>query len=95
MAPPYFEIPPAAYGGIETVVADLTDALVDSGHHVTLIGAGENHTKANYIRAWDRIIPERLGDTYAEVSNAIVTRNVYETWSGTSMWCTTIRCLGP
>ena len=76
VAPPYFEIPPAAYGGIETVVADLTDALVDSGHHVTLIGAGENHTKANYIRAWDRIIPERLGDTYAEVSNAVVTRNV-------------------
>jgi glycosyltransferase involved in cell wall biosynthesis len=76
IAPPYFEIPPAAYGGIETVVADLTDALVENGHSVTLIGAGQNHTKARFIRAWDRIIPERLGETYPEMMNAIVTRNV-------------------
>jgi glycosyltransferase involved in cell wall biosynthesis len=76
IAPPYFEIPPAAYGGIETVVADLTDALVDNGHSVTLVGAGENHTKADFIRAWPRVIPERLGETYPEVMNAIITRNV-------------------
>ena len=76
IAPPYFDIPPAAYGGIETVVADLTDALVDNGHSVTLVGAGENHTKARFVRAWDRIIPDRLGETYPEVMNAIITRNI-------------------
>ena len=40
VAPPYFSVPPEAYGGIETVVADLVDALVARGHKVTLIGAG-------------------------------------------------------
>ena len=28
IAPPYFDVPPTAYGGIETVVADLVDSLV-------------------------------------------------------------------
>ena len=40
VAPPYFSVPPAAYGGIEVVVADLVDSLVARGHQVTLIGAG-------------------------------------------------------
>jgi glycosyltransferase involved in cell wall biosynthesis len=75
IAPPYFEVPPAAYGGIEAVVADLADALVDNGHSVVLIGAGENKTKARFVRVWDRIIPERLGEPYPELMNASVTRN--------------------
>lgn len=83
IAPPYFEIPPLAYGGIETVIADLADALVDNGHTVTIVGAGENHTKANWIRAWDRIIPDRLGETYPEVLNASLTRNVVRDMVGT------------
>ena len=45
IAPPYFDIPPAGYGGVEAVVADLVDGLVDRGHRVTLIGAGRHHTK--------------------------------------------------
>ncbi len=43
---------------------------------MSLIGAGENHTKARLIRAWDRIIPERLGQIYPEMMNAAITRNV-------------------
>jgi len=46
VAPPYFTVPPAAYGGIELVVADLVDALVARGHQVTLIGAGRHGTRA-------------------------------------------------
>jgi glycosyltransferase involved in cell wall biosynthesis len=46
VAPPYFTVPPNGYGGVEAVVADLVDALVDRGHHVTLIGAGQHGTKA-------------------------------------------------
>ena len=47
IAPPYFDIPPTAYGGVEVVVADLVDALIDRGHRVTLIGAaGTAHVRS-------------------------------------------------
>ena len=36
VAPPFYQIPPQAYGGIEAVVAQLADGLVDRGHEVTL-----------------------------------------------------------
>jgi glycosyltransferase involved in cell wall biosynthesis len=49
VAPPYYEIPPRGYGGIERVCSALVEGLVDKGHAVTLIGAGQRHTKANYI----------------------------------------------
>jgi hypothetical protein len=42
VAPPYFSVPPVAYGGIEAVVADLIDSLVGRGHEVTLIGVGRH-----------------------------------------------------
>ena len=41
VAPPYFDIPPKGYGGVEVVVAELADALVKRGHDVTVLGAGE------------------------------------------------------
>src|SRR5690606_30776232 len=62
VVPPYFEVPPRAYGGVESVVADLTDALVERGHDVTLIGVGEPRTKARFVPLWPRPIPERLGE---------------------------------
>jgi glycosyltransferase involved in cell wall biosynthesis len=36
---PFIPVPPAHYGGIERVVADLADNLVDRGHSVTLWAA--------------------------------------------------------
>lgn len=77
-APPYFDIPPNAYGGVEAVVADLADGLVDLGHRVTIIGAGRSGTKADLVTVWDRTIPERLGDPYAEVMHAVLTRRAVE-----------------
>ena len=49
IAPPWFTIPPAGYGGIELVVAQLTDRLVLRGHDVTLFASGGSHTKANLV----------------------------------------------
>ena len=46
IAPPYFPVPPPAYGGVEAIVADLVDELVARGHHVTLIAAGRHGTRA-------------------------------------------------
>jgi glycosyltransferase involved in cell wall biosynthesis len=77
VAPPYYQVPPAAYGGIESVMADLAEALIDDGHSVTVIGAaGEGPTRARFIRAWDRLVPERLGEPYPEIMNALRTRQV-------------------
>jgi glycosyltransferase involved in cell wall biosynthesis len=46
VAPLYEAVPPHYYGGTERVVAALCDALVDSGHDVTLYAAGESVTRA-------------------------------------------------
>src|SRR5690606_26063517 len=38
--PPWYEVPPAGYGGLELVCASLIDGLIARGHEVTLFGAG-------------------------------------------------------
>ncbi|GIH08550.1 glycosyl transferase [Rhizocola hellebori] len=76
--PPYFDVPPSAYGGVEAVVADLADGLVDRGEDVTLIGAGKDGTKARLRTVWESIIPERLGEPYPEVMHAMLTRRAVE-----------------
>ena len=48
VAPPWFSIPPQAYGGIEAVVADLVDALSARGHQVTLVGVGRDRTPGRF-----------------------------------------------
>ncbi|TLF64802.1 glycosyltransferase family 4 protein [Nocardia asteroides NBRC 15531] len=78
VVPPYFDVPPKAYGGVEAVVADLVDALCERGHHVTLFGAGEPGTKAEFVPLWDRIVPERLGDPFPEVVHALRVRRAIE-----------------
>jgi hypothetical protein len=46
VAPPWFEIPPRGYGGIEAVCATLVDGLVRRGHDVVLFAAGQSGTSA-------------------------------------------------
>ncbi|HKX25017.1 MAG TPA: glycosyltransferase family 4 protein [Actinomycetota bacterium] len=46
VAPPWVNVPPRGYGGIEWVVSLLSDGLVDRGHDVTLFGTGDSTTKA-------------------------------------------------
>jgi len=71
IAPPYFDIPPTAYGGIEAVVADLVDALIDRGHEVTLIGAGRHQTRAQrFLATYQRQPADRLGESLPEVVHA-------------------------
>ncbi|BBX95101.1 glycosyltransferase family 4 protein [Mycobacterium lacus] len=74
VAPPYFDIPPSGYGGVEAVVADLADTLVARGHQVTVLGAGEPGTAAHFIPVWDQAIPHRLGEPYPEVMHALKAR---------------------
>jgi glycosyltransferase involved in cell wall biosynthesis len=76
VAPPYFDIPPNGYGGVEAVVADLADTLVARGHHVTVLGAGEARTAAQFIPVWERTVGDRLGEPYPEVMHALKVRRV-------------------
>jgi glycosyltransferase involved in cell wall biosynthesis len=46
VSPPWLAVPPQGYGGIEWVVALLTDGLVERGHDVTLFATGDSRTKA-------------------------------------------------
>ncbi|GAB0106992.1 glycosyltransferase family 4 protein [Nocardia sp. JMUB6875] len=83
VVPPYFDIPPKAYGGVEAVVADLVDALVERGHRVTLLGAGVNGTKGEFESLWDRAQSERLGDPFPEVVHALKARRALERLAAT------------
>lgn len=78
VVPPYFDIPPKAYGGVEAVVADLVDALTDRGHRVTLFGAGENGTRGRLVSLWDRIQSDGLGNPFPEVLHALKVRRAIE-----------------
>ena len=56
---PYIAVPPLHYGGIERVIADLADSLVDRGHQVTLWAAPGSHSKARletfgHVGEWTR-----------------------------------------
>jgi glycosyltransferase involved in cell wall biosynthesis len=71
IAPPYFDVPPTAYGGVESVVADLTDALVGRGHEVTLIGAGQHRTRAQrFLATYETGPADQLGEPLPEVVHA-------------------------
>lgn len=80
VAPPYFDVPPAAYGGIETVVADLVDALVARGHEVTLIGAGRHATRAQrFVTTYDVGPADRLGEPMPEMVHAAKVARIFDT----------------
>ncbi|MDQ3990981.1 MAG: glycosyltransferase family 4 protein [Actinomycetota bacterium] len=46
VAPPWLAVPPKGYGGIEWVVASLSDGLAERGHDVTLFATGDSDPKA-------------------------------------------------
>ncbi len=56
IAPLVESIPPRGYGGTERVVANLADALVESGHDVTLFTTAEARTRADVVVVRDQAI---------------------------------------
>jgi glycosyltransferase involved in cell wall biosynthesis len=66
--PPWFELPPAGYGGLERVCASLIDGLVDLGHHVTLFGTGtRTGTKARFVSTNPKLQYPRLLEAMPEL----------------------------
>ncbi|MET9323552.1 glycosyltransferase family 4 protein [Streptomyces sp. NPDC003038] len=67
---PWYELPPVAYGGIESMCAALVDGLVERGHQVTVIGVGSNGTKGRFVAVDDTPRGEQLGSAGPEVLHA-------------------------
>ncbi|MFC3897155.1 glycosyltransferase family 4 protein [Lentzea rhizosphaerae] len=70
VAPPWFELPPKAYGGIESMCADLTEQLMRQAVHVTLIGVGQNGTSAKFISISEASQENHMGMSMPEVGHA-------------------------
>jgi len=71
IAPPWFTVPPTGYGGIEQVVAQLTDGLVDAGHDVTLLASGGSTSKATVQTVFDVPPSAELGSTCHELIHVV------------------------
>jgi glycosyltransferase involved in cell wall biosynthesis len=68
LVPPWYELPPAGYGGLEQVCAALSDALVAQGHDVTVIGAGRRSgTSARFVSTMPSTQFPRLGEGMPEM----------------------------
>jgi glycosyltransferase involved in cell wall biosynthesis len=70
LVPPWYELPPDGYGGLERVCADLVDALVARGHDVTLFGAGtKTGTAAKFVSTTPELQNERLQQTLPDLAH--------------------------
>jgi glycosyltransferase involved in cell wall biosynthesis len=68
IVPPWYELPPTAYGGLEQVCTPLVDGLVERGHQVTLFGAGtKTGTKADFVSTIDELQYTRIGQAMPEM----------------------------
>ena len=56
VAPPVERVPPAAYGGTERVVDELTRQLVERGHDVALFASGDSDVPARLIPTVERAL---------------------------------------
>ena len=60
IAPLFEAVPPQYYGGTERVVSYLSEALVASGHEVTLFASGDSITSAELDAVWHSALRARL-----------------------------------
>ncbi|MGW0802407.1 glycosyltransferase family 4 protein [Nonomuraea sp. NPDC002799] len=70
IAPPWEDVPPIGYGGIEQMLAGLITGLDRRGHKVTLIGAGRTTVPATFLSTFDRPPSERIGEPLPELLHA-------------------------
>ena len=71
VAPPWYQLPPDGYGGIEAMLFWLVRGLVDRGHDVTLIGAGQDRTGARFRFTYAEPPSARMGESMPEVIHAL------------------------
>jgi glycosyltransferase involved in cell wall biosynthesis len=71
IAPPWFKVPPESYGGIESVVAELTDGLVDRGHEVTLLASGGSGTTGRLWTVLDTPPSRWIGSPFFNLMHCV------------------------
>ena len=71
LAPPWFPVPPARYGGTEAVVNLLVEGLVAEGHDVTLFATGDSSTSASLVSYFGTSQPDALGTTQPDMLQAL------------------------
>jgi glycosyltransferase involved in cell wall biosynthesis len=71
LAPPWFAVPPRRYGGIEAVVALLTEELVARGHEVTLFASADSCTSAHLVAVHHKPRRLQLGYTLPELEHVL------------------------
>ena len=60
LAPPWIAVPPTGYGGVESVVSVLTEALVRCGNEVTLFCAPGSTSSARVVTLLDEAHPDEI-----------------------------------
>jgi glycosyltransferase involved in cell wall biosynthesis len=71
VVPPWYELPPRGYGGIELVCTALVEALCAHGHDVTVFGAGARTcSTAQFVSTYREPQYPRLGDGMPDALHA-------------------------
>ena len=72
IAPPWFPVPPPGYGGVELVVAQLADRLVEMGHDVTLFASPGSRSTAQLVTSVrDAPDPALVGNAWLDAHHAL------------------------
>jgi glycosyltransferase involved in cell wall biosynthesis len=69
LAPPWISVPPPGYGGVESVVSVLTEALVRRGNAVTLFCAPGSESSARVVTLLHESHPDEIERSLYEVDH--------------------------
>ncbi|MGH2842814.1 MAG: glycosyltransferase family 4 protein [Solirubrobacteraceae bacterium] len=69
LAPPWIPVPAPGYGGVESVVSALTEALVERGHEVTLFCAPGSRSAARVVTLLEDAHPDEIERSLYEVDH--------------------------
>jgi glycosyltransferase involved in cell wall biosynthesis len=69
LAPPWISVPAPGYGGVESVVSTLTEALVGRGHDVTLFCAPGSASSASVVTLLKESHPDEIERSLYEVDH--------------------------
>ncbi len=71
LAPPWISVPPPGYGGVESVVSALTEALVGQGHAVTLFCAPGSASSAKVVTLLAESHPNEIERSLYEIDHVV------------------------
>lgn len=72
IAPPWYSIPPRAYGGIEVLLAGLVEGVRRAGHEVSLVCAGDSPLDVRVRSTLAAPASEHLGEELPAVAHAVL-----------------------